>query len=391
MWIPRQISAKVLTIASQYPALILTGARQVGKTSLLQKLFPEHRLITLDLPSHAELAEKKPEDFFDRFPPPVIIDEVQYAPNLFRHLKIRIDQNRNRYGQYLLTGSQKFTLMKNVSESLAGQCALLELETLSLGEIRQTDRIPDLEIMVRGGFPELQVRQELETQTFYESYLATYLERDIRSLLKIGQLRDFERFVRACAFRSAQIVNKAELARDVGISPPTANEWLSVLHASNQVLLLEPWFSNKTKGLVKSPKLYLADTGLLCHLLGISSVDELKKSPLLGSIWETFVFSEMRKRQVFSDGKWEIYFWRDLRGLEVDFLIHRGGNFDLIEATLTEQANHGDAVGLKRVAKVLGEKNVRSMSLVCRTANSYPIETNLNAIPIGEWRSGSLT
>ncbi len=391
MWIPRQISAKVLTIASQYPALILTGARQVGKTSLLQKLFPEHRLITLDLPSHAELAEKKPGDFFDRFPPPVIIDEVQYAPNLFRHLKIRIDQNRNRYGQYLLTGSQKFTLMKNVSESLAGRCALLELETLSLGEIRRTDPILDLEVMVRGGFPELQSRQDLETQTFYESYLATYLERDVRSLLKIGQLRDFERFLRACAFRSAQIVNKAELARDVGISPPTANEWLSVLHASNQVLLLEPWFSNKTKGLVKSPKLYLADTGLLCHLLGISSVDELKKSPLLGSIWETFVFSEMRKRQVFSDGKWEIYFWRDLRGLEVDFLIHHGGNFDLIEAKFTELADHRDAVGLKRVAEVLGERNVRSMSLVCRTANSYPIETNLNAIPIGEWRSGSLT
>lgn len=373
MWIQREISEKIQLLSRQYPAVVLTGARQVGKTSLLKKLFPGHSFVSLDLPSLAELAEKEPELFIQRHPCPVIIDEVQYAPKLFRYLKSWIDKNRHDYGQFILTGSQKFTLMKNISESLAGRCVWIELETLSLSEIQSTLTVHALDVLVRGGFPELQTRPELDANSFYQSYVATYLERDIRALLNVTQLRDFERFLRACALRSAQVLNKSDLARDVGISPTTANEWLSVLEASNQILLLEPWFGNKTKSMIKSPKLYLADTGLLCHLLGISSLPDLHKSPLAGAVWETFVFSELRKRQICVEGKWQLWFWRDLRGLEADFLIHHGGNFELFEAKFSENPDLRDAGNLGKVAEILGGEKVEKMSVICRTAQDYPM------------------
>ena len=184
----------------------------------------------------------------------MIIDEVQYAPGLFRHLKVAVDASRARNGQFLLTGSQKFTLMKNVSESLAGRADIVELETLSLAEIRAALPQTVLEAaIVRGGFPELHANPDIDA-AFYNSYLATYLERDVRSLANVGNLRDFERFLRACALRSANLLNKADLARDVGIAPSTANHWLSTLEASGQIVLLEPWFSNRTKSIVKSPE-----------------------------------------------------------------------------------------------------------------------------------------
>src|SRR5215469_14873528 len=262
MWIPRDIEPRLQRSARTRPVLVLTGARQTGKTSTLLRLFPEHQFVSLDLPSEAEQAEKEPESFLRRHPAPVIIDEVQYAPGLFRHLKARVDANRSRNGRFLLTGSQKFTLMKSVSESLAGRADIVELETLSLAEIRSA--LPQTAVetaIVRGGFPELHANPDIDPLAFYNSYIATYLERDVRSLANVGSLREFERFLRACALRSANLLNKADLARDVGIAPSTANHWLSALQASGQVVLLEPWFSNRTKSIVKSPKLYLADSG----------------------------------------------------------------------------------------------------------------------------------
>lgn len=270
--------------------VVLTGARQTGKTSTVRRLFPHHSFVSLDLPTEAEQAEKEPHRFLQRHPPPVIIDEVQYAPGLFRHLKAEVDANRAAYGQFLLTGSQKFTLMANVSDSLAGRADIMELETLSYAEMRAA--LPQFQVaeaMVSGGFPELHANPEIGPVAFYHSYLATYLERDVRSLAHVGSLRDFERFLRACALRSANLLNKADLARDVGISPSTANQWLSILEASGQIALLEPWFSNRTRSITKSPKLYLADTGLLCALLNIRSVADLGQSPAIGAIWETFV------------------------------------------------------------------------------------------------------
>src|SRR3989338_5762807 len=340
MWYEREISDTLKRLVTTFPVVVVTGARQVGKTSLIRKLFPDYKIVSLDLPSNAEMAEKTPEIFLKKYPAPLIIDEVQYAPSLFRYLKHYVDQKRSEYGQYILTGSHK----ENI-ESL----------------------------ILRGGFPELSGRPELRVEDFFNGYLATYLERDVRSLVQVTELRDFERFLRACASRSAQTLNKADLARDVGISPPTANKWLTVLNASNQVLLLEPWFTNKTKSLVKSPKIYLADTGLLCFLLNIKSIDDLISSPMVGAVWETFIFSEIRKRQ---EGNWNLWFWRDSDGLEVDFVYNRGGLFDLEEVKWSEHPDRSDADNLYKVAKLMGFKNVLSAKIVCRTSAPYPMELN---------------
>jgi predicted AAA+ superfamily ATPase len=382
MWIPRDIEPRLLRSARTRPVVVLTGARQTGKTSTFRRLFPNHEFVSLDLPTEAEQAEKEPQTFLQRHPMPVMIDEVQYAPGLFRYLKVAVDASRRRNGQFLLTGSQKFTLMKNVSESLAERADIVELETLSLGEIHRA--LPDVtpeSVIVRGGFPELQADPDIDHLAFYNSYLATYLERDVRSLANVGSLRDFERFLRACALRSANLLNKADLARDVGISPTTANHWLSVLEASGQIVLLEPWFSNRTKSIVKSPKLYLADTGLLCALLNIRSERDLRQSPAAGAVWETFVFAQLRARERLDGRVQSLFFWRD-RTREVDFVVDVAGRLELFEAKWAEVPAAGDAVNLDFVRNVVGKSRIAGAAVVCRTANSYPLADTVRALSV---------
>jgi predicted AAA+ superfamily ATPase len=384
MWIPRQIEPRLQRSARTRPVVVLTGARQTGKTSTFLRLFPNHGFVSLDLPSEAEQAEKEPRTFLKRHPPPMIIDEVQYAPGLFRHLKATVDARRSQNGQFLLTGSQKFSLMKSVAESLAGRADIVELETLSLTEIRAALPATELEMaIVRGGFPELYANPDIDHVAFYNSYLATYLERDVRSLANVGNLRDFERFLRACALRSANLLNKADLARDVGIAPSTANLWLSMLEASGQVVLLEPWFSNRTKSIVKSPKLYLADTGLLCALLNTRSEEALRQSPAAGAIWETFVFAQLRARERRAGRLGSLFFWRD-RTREVDFVVDVGGELELFEAKWTELPTVADAVNIDFVRKVVGKSRVASAAVVSRAPNSFPLENGLRALAVTE-------
>jgi predicted AAA+ superfamily ATPase len=384
MWIPRDVEPRLQRSAKTRPVIVLTGARQTGKTSTLLRLFPNYAFVSLDLPAEAEQAEKEPGRFLQRHPPPVIIDEVQYAPGLFRHLKVAVDASRTRNGQFLLTGSQKFTLMKNVSESLAGRADIIELETLSFAEIRAALPQTGVETAIlRGGFPELYANPDIDPVAFYNSYLATYLERDVRSLANVGSLRDFERFLRACALRSANLLNKADLARDVGISPSTANIWLSMLEASGQIVLLEPWFSNRTKSIVKSPKLYIADTGLLCALLNIRSEEALGLSPVIGAIWETFVFAQFRNRERRAGRSGSLFFWRD-RTREVDFVVDAGGRLELFEAKWTELPSSGDTVNLDFVRNVIGKTRFASGAVVSRTSIDFPLPNGFRALPVTE-------
>ncbi len=385
MWIPRHVEPRLQRAARTRPVVVLTGARQTGKTSTLRRLFPDHAFVSLDLPTEAEQAEKEPAAFLARHPPPVIIDEAQYAPGLFRHLKSAVDRHRTRNGQFLLTGSQKFTLMAGVSESLAGRADIVELETLSFDEI---ERAPGGgatvdEAIVRGGFPELHANPEIDTAAFYSSYIATYLERDVRSLANVSSLRDFERFLRACAWRSANLLNKADLARDIGIAPSTANQWLSVLEASGQIVLVEPWFSNRTKSIIKSPKLYVADSGLLCALLNIRSAAELQQSPAVGPIWETFVCAQLRHRERQARRSRSLFFWRD-RTREVDFLVESGGRLELFEAKWTELPHESDAVNLAFAGEAIGPSRIKAMMVVCRAAHAFPLKDGLNAIPASD-------
>jgi predicted AAA+ superfamily ATPase len=382
VWIPRTVESRLLRSARTRPVLVLTGARQTGKTSTLLRLFPKHEFVSLDLPSEAEQAEKEPEHFLRRHPPPVIIDEAQHAPGVFRHLKSRVDARRAHHGQFLLTGSQKFTLMKSVSESLAGRADVVELETLSFAEILAVlPHTPLEDAVIHGGFPELYANRDIDPLAFFNSYIATYLERDVRTLAEVGSLRDFERFLRACALRSANLLNKADLARDVGIAPSTANRWLSALEASGQVVMLEPWFSNRTKSIVKSPKLYLSDSGLLCALLNIRSEEALRQSPAAGAVWETFVFAQLRERERRAGRFGSLFFWRD-RTREIDFLIEAAGRLELFEAKWTELPNRGDAANLESARKSIGESRIAQSVVVSRTPNAFPLASGCRAVPV---------
>jgi predicted AAA+ superfamily ATPase len=369
-------------LAATRPAVMVTGARQTGRTSLLRRTFPGHHFVSLDLPSEAELAERAPEDFFARNPAPLIIDEVQYAPALFRHLKVRIDADRGANGQWLLTGSQRFPLMREVGDSLAGRIGLVELDTLSYSEVRASIPGTDaLSWIVRGGFPELWAQPDIAAREFQRAYLVSYLERDLRSLLQVTNLRDFERFLRACAQRSGQLLNKSDVARDVGVSVPTVTSWLGALEASGVVALLEPWFENGTRALTKSPKLYFRDTGLLLALVNLRDAAALADSPLRGPIFETAVYGMLRRALELRGERESLFFVRHAQH-EVDFVLHRGGRFDLFECKWTEFPDRRDGQAMRRVAELLGEARIGRRFVVCRSPHRAPVDDTCDAIPL---------
>ena len=373
-------------LARHFPAIVVTGARQTGKTTLLTRLFPDHNYVSLDLPAEAQLAEEDPEVFLRRHPAPVLVDEVQYAPKLLRHLKVEIDRNRESVGRYILTGSQKFALMREISDSLAGRCGVLELEALSINELG--DAFTEREskegiagILVRGFMPQLWKDPELLPADFFRSYQATYLERDVRQILNVKFLRDFDRFMRAAAIRSGQLLNKTELCKEVGISHKTIDQWLNVLQATNQITLLEPFYRNIGKRLAKSPKLYFNDVGLLCFLLGLNR-EAVAQSYLIGAVWETFVFGELRKFIGIESPEASLWFYRD-QSREVDFVIERNGELTLAESKWKELPAPRDAKQALATQPLL--RNARLPVMVfCRTRQSHPI--NPHAVAINAFR-----
>jgi len=347
--------------------LLLTGSRQTGKTSLLERTFSNHQYVSLDLPALADEAEHNGQQFLARHPPPLIIDEVQHAPGLFRYLKVELAKHRDRDGLYLLTGSQKFELMGGVSESLSGRIAIVELHSLSLAEIERhlgkpisgADVVPWL---WRGGYPEL-VARDLSPRRYYADYVATYLERDVRQIINVRDLRDFDRFLRLCALRTGQLLSMNSLASDVGKSPNTIRAWLAVLEASNVVRLVQPFIRNLGKRLVKTPKLYFDDVGLACFLCGLDSAEALRGSALLGPIWETAVLGQLVRRYANRCEPLNVYFYRDHWGTEVDFVIPQGEKLRLYECKWSEtpEMNVKAFVELERLA---GAGNILSRSLV---------------------------
>lgn len=389
MYIKREISQNLQKLIRQFPVLIVTGARQTGKTTLLRSLFFNYHYVSLDLPSLAELAEQDPSSFLSQFPKPLLIDEAQYAPKLFRHIKQLVDADRNHMGQFILTGSQKFNLMKEVSDSLAGRCVWLELEGLSATEIFPSalnlsyNEIARL--LIRGSLPELWQRLELPAADYYRSYLATYLERDVRQILNVGSLRDFERFIRVCATRSGQLLNKTEMAKDVGISVKTVNDWLSVLEASNQISLLEPYFSNPGKRVIKSPKLFFCEVGLFSFLLGLSE-QTLASSPFVGHLWETFIYAELRKQIKNQESGAHVWFYRDQQAREIDFLFLCEGKLHFYECKWTEQPAFKDAVPLNLIYEEIKAQNdfpyqLGPKGVICRTPYAFPMRDGVMAVP----------
>jgi len=331
--IKRILKKQIIKYFKQYPVVVLTGPRQSGKTTLVKKTFPKLTYVNLEDIEIRNFAQNDPKGFLKQYGDKLIIDEVQRAPELFSYIQVLVDEKR-RNGLYLLTGSQNFLLMEKISQSLAGRAAILKLLPLSLEELKLSKKNIEKEkiesILFKGFYPKL-YNEKTDTDQYYSNYIQTYVERDVRTMRNIANLGKFKRFISLLAARTGQILNVSSLINDGGINYKTAMAWLSVLEASYVIFLLEPYYKNYNKRIIKSPKIYFYDTGLVCSLLDISTADQLNTHYLKGEIFETFVISEIIKRYYNDAQKKNIFFWRDKTGHEIDLIIEQANKTFLIE------------------------------------------------------------
>ena len=323
-YIPRNAEPRLQYFADGYPVLVVTGPRQSGKSTLVRHAFPGHRYVSLEDLDQREFAETDPRGFLHQFNDGAILDEAQRCPAIFSYLQTRVDE-RQQPGEFILTGSQQFGLLSDITQSLAGRAALLTLLPMSYDELQRAGKIDQNldKILFNGAYPPIYDRG-LKPHPWYGNYVRTYLERDVRQLIKVQDLGTFQRFLRLCAGRTGQLLNLSSLANDCGITHNTAKAWISVLEASYIVHLLPPHHQNFNKRLVKTPKLYFLDTGLASWLLGIRNSEQLATHVQRGALFETWVISELLKARYNAGETSNLYFWRDRSGHEVDLLIDQG-------------------------------------------------------------------
>jgi predicted AAA+ superfamily ATPase len=392
-YVKRTIEPVVRRAVREFPAVVLTGPRQSGKTTLLKHLFGgRYRYISIEPPDIRMAAIGDPRGFIEMYPPPVIFDEIQYAPDLLPYIKEKIDAERDKYGQYLITGSQNLLLMEKVTESLAGRAAMLRLLPLTRREIEGfpqkklpwelKDRKQEMKKVapkklwsefLRGGYPELIAYPRRDASLWHSAYIQTYLERDVRTLRQVGDLTQFQNFLRALAARSAQLLDLSDLSRDLGIAVNTVKAWLSVLEATYQVIVLRPYFANVGKRLVKTPKIYFTDVGTLCYLAGLRDPEHAASGPMGGAILETAAVSEIYKTLIHSSLDPRIYFWRTSAGTEVDIVVEFERLLIPIEVKLSSTPRPAMASSLKTFQEDFGE----------RAAPGYVIHTGDIRLPLG--------
>lgn len=361
--IKRQAEDTIKELLKGFPIVTITGPRQSGKTTLAKSIFHHKPYVTLEDPDLRRIAKDDPRSFMDRFPDGAVIDEVQRCPDIFSYLQGRVDAD-GRMGLFVLTGSQQFGLMSGISQSLAGRSAFLELLPFSAAELTAAGRLPvSLESMLyTGGYPPLYDR-DVTTRAWFSAYVAAYIERDVRQVLKIQDLENFQRFVRLCAGRSGQLLNLSSLATDCGITHNTAKAWVSVLEASYILFLLKPHHANFNKRMTKSPKLYFYDAGLVAWLLGIEAANQLETHPLRGAIFETYIVSEVKKSLLNQGSSARIFFWRDSNGNEVDIIMEKSTKLIPIEIKSGKTVNRDFFSGLQKWS-VLAGSTARSPVLV---------------------------
>ncbi len=399
-YIKRSLEPILKKAASQFPAVVLTGPRQAGKTTILKHLFSHtHKYLSLEAPDIRAAAAADPRGFIELYPPPIIFDEIQYAPDLLFYIKEKIDENRNKYGQYILTGSQNLILLQTVTESLAGRTAMLRLLPLSYIEMKgrpdaqfawekkddgvAPNKLPigDFwKLVLRGCYPELIEHPEKDATLWQGSYIQTYLERDIRGLRQIGDLTQFQLFLKAIAGRSAQLFQFSDVAKDIGVSLNTVKAWLAILEATYQIIILRPYFTNINKRLVKMPKIYFTDVGTLCYLAGLRDIDHLSSGPMAGAIAETFVFSEIYKRLSNRGIDPQLYFWRTASGNEVDLLVEDQGQLIPIEIKASSTPKPIMADNIVSFCKDLGEKVTKGY-VVHLGELQLPLGRQVSALP----------
>lgn len=343
----RTLDKKLKEAAKHYPVVTLTGPRQSGKTTLVRMSFPNYDYISLEEPDHRAFALEDPRGFLSQFPEKVILDEIQRAPDLFSYIQTIVD-TKDISGQFILTGSQNFLLLQKVSQSLAGRCAVLHLLPFSLSELKQRRplsidtigrQLPDKNrslneelssVLFEGFYPRIHDKH-LNPVDWLGNYFQTYIERDVRDVVNVGDLETFSRFVHLCAGRNGQILNLSSLANDCGITHTTSKRWISVLEASFILFLLRSHHKNFSKRLIKSPKLYFLDTGLLSYLLRIRSAEDLRIHSQYGSIFESYIISELLKNYMNRGEEHPIYFWRDSTGNEIDIIMDEGDSLIPLE------------------------------------------------------------
>lgn len=393
-YIPRSLEPVIAKAFTEFPVVVLIGPRQSGKTTLLKHMVgAQWPLISLEPPDLRAAASRDPRGFLDLYPPPVVFDEIQYAPDLLPYIKERVDARREQPGQFILTGSQNLLLMQQVTESLAGRSAVLKLLPLSQREIAGDpqrplpwelnhplagrDSPPSGELwsrILRGTYPELAANPQRDARLWQASYVQTYLERDVRNLRNIGDLTQFQIFLRSLAARAAGLLNLSDLARDVGVAISTARDWLAILEASFQVFLLRPYFVNTGKRLVKAPKVYFTDTGLLCYLVGLRDVEHAAAGPMGGALLENLVVAELYKTSLHRGEEPAMYFWRTAAGSEVDVVIESQAGLIPIEIKSSATARPEMARGITAFRRDFGD----------RAGNGYVIYTGPVTLPLGD-------
>lgn len=398
MYIHRTIEKTIGEISRHFKVLLLTGARQVGKSTVLRYCDPQREYVTLDDMVERDQALNDPLLFLERHRPPVIIDEIQYAPNLLSYIKMAVDSSESM-GGYWLTGSQQFQLMQGVSESLAGRVGIVQLYGLSLVEIGgQPQQVPffpqdDYEEkrchaphytsgdifqkIWRGCLPQAVVDEGVSRDFLYGSYLSTYIERDVRNLTKVDDLMKFYTFIRAVACRTGQVLRYSELARDAGISEPTAKSWMSILVASNIVYLLEPYYANFGKRLTRMPKIYFLDLGLCAYLLRMQSPEMIRNGNMAGAFFESFVVGELIKSYAHNGLRPYFSWYRDVRQQEIDLIIEAGGMLYPIEIKVTAGPN----AKMVKNFELIGEKRGRG-TLICLRDRDLALARDIDAIPV---------
>lgn len=350
--IHRQIVPLLHSALRRFPAVVITGPRRSGKTTLLRTALPHAQYVLLEDPDIQDRIRRDPRAFIEDLHPPVIFDEIQNTPQLLDYVRTLVDARPRKMGQWLFTGSQEAPLMQGITESMAGRAAILQLLPFSVVETPKADPL-------LGGFPEVVLRPR-GRDLWFASYLQTYIERDVRLITNVRDLAGFRRFLSLLASRHGQMLNKTDLAAPLGVTVPTISEWLRILEITGQVILVPPYFENFGKRIVKSPKIYWGDAGLACHLLGIQSQVELDRSPFLGAIFEGFVASEILKSQINRGQRKEIYYFRDQQGLEIDFLVPQANaRFWLVEAKASKTVQPLMAAPMLSLSRVAKERATR--------------------------------
>ena len=356
MIIERSISGKLKELLKAFPVVTVTGCRQCGKSTLLKHLLPDYAYVSLEDIDIRQMALDDPRHFLSVYSRRVVIDEIQRVPELLSYIQTYVD-SVDECGVFVLTGSHNFLLMQSVTQSLAGRTALLTLAPFSVGELRSADALPGTvnEILFRGMYPRIYDRN-ISPGDYYPSYIKTYIERDVRLLQNITDLSAFTRFLKICAGRCSQILNVTSLADDTGITRKTAESWLSVLETSYIIFFLRPYHKNFGKRVIKSPKLYFYDTGLVASLLSLSDSGQMESFYMRGALFENFVVSELLKKRIFAGRNEDLYFWRDSNGIEIDVLEEDGVNLRAYEIKASETMNGAFFSNIKKMKDAAGIK-----------------------------------